>query len=72
MDLEQQIGYLIAKVEEQGRDLTAAVVKLDALEKRVDEKFQTAEATFRVLKWLGSAAIAAVAVPWDKVIKLWS
>lgn len=67
MDMEQQMGYLVAKMEEQGKDLAKFGEKLDALEKRVDEKFQTAEATFRVLKWIGSMLVAAIALPWDKI-----
>jgi hypothetical protein len=67
--LEQQVGYLIAKMEEQGNDLKSMGSKLEALEKHVDEKFKTAEATFRVLRWVGSAAVAAFAVPWEKLIK---
>jgi hypothetical protein len=58
--LDEKVGYLIAKIEEQGADLKAAVVKLDALEQRVDEKFKTAEATFRVLKGIGLLVVAVL------------
>ena len=69
--LEEKVGYLIAKIEEQGSDLKAAVVKLDALEQRVDEKFRTAEATFRVLKFLGLATVAVLTVKFGDLPGLW-
>lgn len=69
--MDEKIGYLIAKVEEQGRDLSAAVVKLDALEKRVDEKFKTAEATFRVLKWLAGIAVAVLTLKFGDLPAIW-
>jgi hypothetical protein len=67
--IEEKIGYLIAKAEEQGTDLRMLSTKVGALEARVDEKFKTAEATFRVLRWVGSTAVAAFAIPWEKVVK---
>lgn len=71
MNLEEKIGYLVAKVEEQGSDLKAAVVKLDALEKRVDQKFQTAETTFRVLKGLGLIVVAVLTFKFGDLPALW-
>ena len=69
--LEEKVGYLIAKVEEHGADLKAAVVKLDALEARVDEKFKTAEATFRVLKVLGLVLVAVLTFKFGDLPGLW-
>ena len=69
--LEEKVGYLIAKIEEQGADLKAAVVKLDALERRVDEKFRTAEATFRILKFMGLAAVAVLTAKFGDLPGLW-
>lgn len=68
--IEEKLGYLIAKVEEQGEDLRATVKKLDALEQRVDEKFRTAEATFRVLKFLGLAVVAVLTFKFGDVPNL--
>ena len=67
MDMEQQLGYLVAKMEENGKDIRELGEKLGTLEKRVDEKFRTAEATFRVLRWIGSSIAAAIVLPWDKI-----
>ena len=69
--LDEKVGYLIAKMEEQGADLKAAVVKLDALEQRVDEKFKTAEATFRVLKIIGLIAMATLTAKFGDLPGLW-
>lgn len=70
--LEEKVGYLIAKVEEQGADLKSAMDKLDSLEKRVDEKFRTAEATFRVLKGIGLIVVAALTFKFGDVTSLWN
>lgn len=64
--MEEKLGYLIAKVEELATDTKSTAQKLEALEKRVDEKFKTAEATLRVLGWIGSALVAVVAFPWER------
>ena len=65
--LEQQLGYLVAKMEEQGADLKKVSEKLDALEARVDDKFKTAEVAFRATKWLGATILAVLALPWASI-----
>lgn len=70
--LEEKVGYLIAKVEEQGNDLKAAVDKLDKLEQRVEDKFKTAEATFRVLKGIGLIVVAVLTFKFGDVSSLWA
>lgn len=70
--IDERVGYLIAKVEEQGSDLKAAVKKLDALEERVDQKFKTAEATFRVLKALGLIVVAVLTFKFGDLPGLWN
>lgn len=65
--MEEKLGYLIAKVEELAADTKSTAQKLEALEKRVDEKFKTAEATFRVLRWIGYIAVTALTVPWEEL-----
>jgi hypothetical protein len=65
--LEQQIGYLVAKMEEQGAAVRTMALKLDALEKRVDDKFKTAEGAFKVLKWTGALLLAVLTLPWASI-----
>lgn len=68
---EEKLGYLIAKVEELGEDMRELKGKYNALEQRVDEKFKTAEATFRVLKILGLITIAVLSFKFGDLPSLW-
>ena len=70
--LEEKVGYLLAKVEEQGTDLKAVAAKVDNLVERVDEKFKTAEATFRVLKWVGALTVAALTFQFGGLSRIWT
>lgn len=65
--LEQQMGYVLARLEELREDSKEMQKKLTALEVRVDEKFKTAEATFRVVKWLAGLTFAVLTVPWYNI-----
>lgn len=56
---DEKLGYLIAKVEELGEDMKGLKDSHEALEKRVEDKFRTAEITFRIFKFIG-LVIAAV------------
>ena len=78
MDMEQQVGYLIAKIEEQGNDIKHLVNhaekmdgRVDALEKRVESKFNTAETSFKIFKFLGLAAIALLTLKFGDITRLW-
>ena len=66
----KDIGYLIARVEDLASDIKAQGVKLDALERQVNEKFKTAEATIRVLKVLGAITIAGITLKWSDIPNL--
>lgn len=66
--IDEKVGYLIAKVDTLAEDYKATSGKLDALEQRVNEKFQTAETTLRVLGWLAGGLVAVVSVPWTAFI----
>ncbi len=72
---EEKIGYLIAKVEEQGADLKKITDRFEALEEMVQDKFKTAETVLRVLKWIVGSIFAVVTLPWDRikvlVLSLW-
>lgn len=68
--LEEKIGYLVAKVEELSADQRVMGEKLAAVEKRVDEKFAAVEAIGKFLALLGSIAMAAIMLPWDKLVHL--
>ena len=65
--IEEKLGYLIAKVEEISKDSKAMGAKLETLETRVDDKFKTAEATFRILKFIGYAAVAVLTFKFGDV-----
>ena len=65
--IEEKIGYVIAKVEELSEDSKRVGEKLEALEERVDDKFKTAEATFRLLKFIGGPLLAILALPWTAI-----
>ena len=72
MENDEKIGYLIAKVEEFSSDIKSLSTKVDALEKRVDDKFKTAEATFRVVKFIGAIALAILTIKFGDIPSLWS
>lgn len=65
--LDQQMGYVLARLEELREDSKEMQRKLTALEARVDEKFKTAEATFRVVKWMSGITVAVLTIPWHNV-----
>jgi hypothetical protein len=71
-NMDEKIGYLIAKVEEQGADLRKVSEGLTTLEKRVDEKFKTAEATFRVVKWAAGLTVAILTFKLGDIPKFWN
>lgn len=68
---DEKLGYLIAKVEEQGKDLKTVTERFDALEREVREKFKTVETTFRVLKFLGYAVAAVLTFKFGDLPALW-
>ena len=69
--IDEKIGYLMAKMEEQGNDLRTLTVKVDALKNQVEEKFKTVEATFRVLRWLGLITVAVLTLKFGDVPRIW-
>lgn len=71
-DIDEKIGYLIAKVEEIQSDQKTLVVKVEALEKRVDEKFIAAETTLKVLKYSGLFLVAILTFKFGDVPSLWN
>jgi hypothetical protein len=68
---EEKLGYLIAKVEEQGSDLKGLMIQVNALEKRVEDKLRTAELVFRFVKFSGLAALAVLTFKFGDVKALW-
>lgn len=57
---DEKLGYLIAKVEELSEDMKGLKTAHYSLEKRVEDKFRTAEVTFRIFKFIGLAAAAVL------------
>lgn len=73
--MEEKIGYLIAKMEEQGEDIKKVTERFDVLEKEVQGKFKTAETAFRVFKFIGVATAAVLTLPLSQIksffLSLW-
>ena len=69
--MEGKIGYLIAKIEEQGEDLHRVVAKVDYLEKLVSEKLTTVETLIKVVKFLGVATVAIVTLQFGDIPRWW-
>lgn len=71
MDQEQQIGYLIAKVEEIAEDQKKTALKVEELELLVIKKLTTAETVFRTLKASIVVVMAVLAFKWGDIPGLW-
>ena len=69
--LEEKIGYLVAKAEEQGRDLEAVSLKIQKLEDTVAQKLRTVEIVIGVVKFLGFALVAVLTFKFGDVSRLW-
>lgn len=69
--LDEKVGYLIAKMEEQGESLNKVATKVDYLEKAVNEKFTTVETLIKVFKFAGVATIAIATFKFGDVTKWW-
>lgn len=69
--LEEKIGYLISKAEEQGKDLENLSLKLDRLEATVEAKLKTMETIIAVVKFTGLAALSIATLKFGDVSRLW-
>lgn len=69
--IEQEVGYLKAKVEEIQSDSIRMEQKLDNLSELVAKKFTTAETMFTVVKFLGLAAVALITFKFGDIKELW-
>ena len=72
LDDKQQIGYLIARIEDIASSQQSLATEFNLLKNRVDEKFKTAEVVFKILKFLGLALIAIVTFKFGDISRLWS
>lgn len=70
-DLSQQLGYVLAKLEEIRADLEKVDSRLSTLEDKVTDKFKTAELAIKWLRFLGLAAIAVLTFQFGDVSRLW-
>ena len=70
--LEEKVGYLIAKIEEQGDDLHRVITKVDDLETTVREKLTTVETLFKVFKFLGVIVVAVATFQFGDIAKWWT
>ena len=70
--IEEKIGYLIAKVEEQAADQKKLTERFDSLERKVEDKFRTAEVAIRIFKFIGLAILAILTFKFGDVKTLWT
>lgn len=68
---EQQLGILIARLEEMASSIERLEAKHDALDELVKGKFRTAEVVFKTLKFIGLASVAVLSFKFGDVSKLW-
>jgi len=68
----EKIGRLLATVETLHARQDEIMKRLDSLEKTVADKFRTAEIVFKILKFLGLAAIALISLKFGDIPRLWS
>jgi hypothetical protein len=67
--VEENIGYLLAKQEEQKSDLVRVEQKVDSLTEMVSTKFATAETVFKVVKFLGIIVVAVATLQFGDIAK---
>ena len=70
-DMDQQIGYLLGKLEEVSSDIKMVVDRIDTLEKNVADKFKTAEVVYKTFKFLGLALLAVLTLKIGDIGRLW-
>lgn len=71
-NMEEKIGYLIAKVEEIQADQKALAEKVDKLEEEVHKKFTTAETVLKTFKYLGAVVLAVATFQFGDIPGLWT
>lgn len=69
---DQQMGYLLSKIEDIAKGQEVLTLKVTSLEERVNDKFKTAEVVVKVMKFLALALIAILTFKFGDVTRLWS
>lgn len=72
MDIEQQVGYLVAKIEEQGDDIKKLMGRVDAMDRLLAEKLNTVETVFKVIKFAGIVIVAVLTFKFGDIAKWWT
>ena len=67
--LEEKVGYLLAKQEENKSDMVRVEQKVDSLTEMVSTKFATAETVFKVVRFLGIVVIAIATLQFGDIAK---
>ena len=70
--IDEKVGYLMAKAEEQKGDLVRVEQKVDSLTELVSTKFATAETVFKVLRFLGIVVVALATLQFGDIAKWWA
>ena len=70
--IDEKVGYLMAKAEEQKGDLVRVEQKVDSLTELVSTKFATAETVFKVVRFLGIVVIAIATLQFGDIAKWWA
>ena len=67
--IDEKVGYLMAKAEEQKGDLVRVEQKVDELTTMVSSKFATAETVFKVLRFVGIVVVALATLQFGDIAK---
>ena len=71
MELEQQIGYLVAKMEELTADVKTLSSSHEELKERVNDKFKIAETLFKLFKFVGIAVVTVLSFKFGDLPNIW-
>ena len=72
MDIEQQVGYLVARIEDQGKDIKGLVERVSTMEKTLAEKLITIETVFKVFKYFLIVVVAVATWKFGDITKYWT
>lgn len=68
---EQQMGIVIAQLKDVASAVSKLDERLDALERRVEDKFRTIEIAFKVIRYIGLIGMALVSLRFADSLSLW-
>ena len=72
MNKDQQMGVILERLTDTAEAVHRLEQRFNHLEARVDDKFKTAEAVMKMLKFLGLSALAVLSFKFGDVSRLWT